>query len=531
MSRPVPRQPAGNLSTALASRYRPRSFDTLTGQKHVTTVLRHAIAERSVPQQLLFSGGSGLGKTTVARILSAALLCTAPLSERERADACGRCEACLDVLTPERHHPDVVEFDAASNGGKDEIREIAQRAQLAPMNGAVKIYIVDEAHGLSGPGGQAFLKLLEEPPSHVIFMLCTTDPHKMLKTNRGRCVEFELLAPARTELVANLVRICSAEGWVVSNDILGQVVDATDPDLGVRGTVMTLAKLAGPLMNSDVIDDDRLAEILGTAPARLVEDVLLAVDAADPLLALDALDRLRGKTSESSVRVALVRRARQRLLDELRNGHPALVAQYRFDQLVTAQPGRDWTDLVIVGLSRPVVDPSALPVTALPEEARRWHEELTRIIADARKVGSLLYDTTRNARAAAGVVPPKTTRTDKPAAGAPARLTGPGRTRQPAGPASSGTTVPTAPAGPVTGSDSSTPIEPPARLTPTAAQLVAAAAPAPAHFSTVLSRCEVNQEDGTITVTPSDAVRDQLTALEPVLRRAAGRLGVDVQIA
>ena len=514
--------PTGDIATALAVRYRPRSFSSLTGQKHVSTVLRRAIADRNVPQQLLFSGGSGLGKTTVARILAAALLCQTPLSSRDASDACGTCESCLDVLTPGRHHPDLVEFDAASNGGKDEIREIAQRAQLSPMIGPVKIYIVDEAHGLSGPGGQAFLKLLEEPPSHVVFMLCTTDPQKMLKTNRGRCVEFELLPPSKNELIANLQRIASAEGWVASNDLLGSVVDSTDPDLGLRGTIMTLAKLTGPLTDGVSLDDDTMADLLGTAPRRLIADVVSAIDAADPLQALDAINAVRTRASDKVVRSALSQALRDRMIEELRAGSQALLAIARYEKLVAAPIGSEWTDLIVVQLARPALEPAIASSSVISEEATRLQDELTRTIAEARSIGFKLVEATRQARSAstgASQAPTRSSRPEKPAAGpaAPAaRLTGPSRTAKPSRPAVAEQTVELSPL-----SDVSTP-----RLSPQAAQLIAAASPAPPTLSALLARCDVKISDAGVVISAPVEVRPQLEALEKLLRNASGRLGL-----
>ena len=158
--------------------------------------------------------GSGLGKTTLARCVAAALLCLDP----KDGDACRVCESCLDISDPSRTHPDVIEFDAASNGQKDQIRELAARAQVAPVRSQHRVYIIDEAHGLSRDGGQAFLKLLEEPPPHVIFMLATTDPEKMLRTNRSRCVEFSLSRPTDRELAEHLVRV--AEGVSLTLSII-----------------------------------------------------------------------------------------------------------------------------------------------------------------------------------------------------------------------------------------------------------------------------------------------------------------------
>lgn len=379
----------------LALRYRPRTFRTLTGQHHVSAVLRSAVRSASVPQQLLFSGGSGLGKTTVARICAAAILCDTPLEERTDGDACGHCETCDAITLPGRVHPDVVEFDAASHGGKDEIREIAQRALLSPMRARYKIYIIDEAHGLSGPGGQAFLKLLEEPPPHVIFMLATTDPQKMLSTNRGRCTEFELLRPTEKEIVANLQRVASGEGWDLSDRAAHAVVSATSPALGVRGTLMTLEKLAGPLSRGEDPDDGTLTELLGVAPAAQVGALASAIVSGERAAALDALSSLRGRVSDQMLRTALLEWARSSLTAALsgkpgpygESSTPELALQ-RYETLVGTPPGEAWTEVAVVKLASPQLVASPESLAALVEEAKRLVSDLSGVHATTAEMSS-----------------------------------------------------------------------------------------------------------------------------------------------
>lgn len=347
----------------LAARYRPRRFSELVGQRHVSAILRRSIARESFPQQLLLSGGSGLGKTTVARISAAALLCEKPLSERADADACGECENCLDVTLPGRTHPDVVEFDAASHGGKDEIREIAARAALSPLRATRKVYIIDEAHGLSNPGGQAFLKLLEEPPPHVVFILCTTDPQKMLRTNRGRCVELELVRPSSAELCANLTRVAAGEGWVLPTWVGELVVEATSPELGVRGTLNTLEKIVPLLAAGDELEPHALRSLLGVADSALITEVTDAVLAGDRARALRELDRARALSSDAAVRAALIDWTSGRLRSSSADAMDRWV--YSLELLLDAAAGPAWTDLVTVKITQPHLDDSPEAVRAL----------------------------------------------------------------------------------------------------------------------------------------------------------------------
>ena len=336
-----------STSINLAALYRPLNFSTLTGQRHVVAVLKRAVQDNLTPQQLLFSGGSGLGKTTVARILASALLCTTSMGERLEGDSCGRCRSCEAMMSGS--HPDLIEFDAASNGSKDEIREIAARAQVSPMLSSRRIYIIDEAHGLSTSGGQAFLKLLEEPPSHVMFMLCTTDPHKMLKTNRGRCTEFELLSPTRNELIGNLLRICSAEGWVCQTPILEMVVDCTDPDLGVRGTVNMLSKLSSALASSKNLTVEEASVLLGRASAELAASLLEAIFSGNESKAKMIILALRENSSEDAIRLTLLDLTRAKL-SKVPNSVKDPRAFRAFEEIVTLPKGRHWLDLYVVRL-------------------------------------------------------------------------------------------------------------------------------------------------------------------------------------
>lgn len=301
-------------SSSLAVRYRPRRFSEVVGQRHVTTILAKAIATGRVPQQILFSGSSGLGKTTLARVTAAAMLCESPVQEPS-FDACGVCAACEAITSPRATHPDVIEFDAASHGGKDDIQVIAERAQLSPLLAKRKIYIIDEAHGLSGPGGQAFLKLLEEPPAHVTFMLATTDPQKMLKTNRGRCTEFEMQTPTPAQMRANLQRVADSEGWNLADAIADTVIAASDPQLGVRATLMSLEKLAGALDDGNALSPQEAAAMLGVSSPADLENLFAAIAANDLAGSLSALRQACASSSSSQVRHALTLWAKEALLD------------------------------------------------------------------------------------------------------------------------------------------------------------------------------------------------------------------------
>lgn len=332
------------MSTSLATRFRPASLSQVVGQRHATSVLQAALKRGTLPQQILFSGGSGLGKTTLARCVAAALLCLDP----KDGDACRVCQSCLDIADPSRTHPDVIEFDAASNGQKDQIRELAARAQVAPVRSSHRVYIIDEAHGLSRDGGQAFLKLLEEPPAHVVFMLATTDPEKMLKTNRSRCVEFALARPTNDDLAQHLVRTAEAASFTLSPEVAMFLVKNTDDALGVRGLMMSLEKISSMLSWGISPDVSEVAALLGLPPSSKIAELLSAVDSADRLKALSVLDSIRSGVSESMIRHSLRLALRERLLFD-----PSAINASFYELAVTTPVTPAHTDVLVSRIATP----------------------------------------------------------------------------------------------------------------------------------------------------------------------------------
>lgn len=291
---------------SLPTAYRPKSFDHVVGQQTVVKVLRSMIQQGTLPQQVLFSGPSGTGKTTLARLAAAGLLCDTDMGERESSNPCQSCDACRDILGLSSRHPDVMEMDAASNGRVDEIRELANVVQLAPQRANWRVVIIDEAHGLSGPGGQAFLKLLEEPPPHVIFFLATTDPEKMLLTNRSRVSELPLQRPSAGEVAQNLQRVAADKNWNLTDQLATAVVESTDPALGVRGSLMTLQKIA-PLLDAGETEPEEAFNLLGAATPTAVKNLHQAYTSGDTKTALATAEEATNGTSAAVVINALLR--------------------------------------------------------------------------------------------------------------------------------------------------------------------------------------------------------------------------------
>lgn len=356
------------MTESLAVRYRPRRFADVAGQAHVCAVLQAAAAHQRPPQQILLAGPSGLGKTTTARIFAAALLCEHRSTD---GDACGLCQSCLQITGPRGEHPDVVELDAASNGGKDEIRDLAARAALAPLRGRWKVYIVDEAHGLTGPGGQAFLRLLEEPPAHCLFVLATTDPGKLPTALQGRCLYLEVLPPTRAEVLDNLRRVAAGEDWEVSDAVLAAVADASDPRLGLRGTVATLEKLAGPLADGADLGGSDLELYLGSPSGALMTRLADAIAAGDAAGALGALAAVTSGPGRGGVHRQLVEWARADLTRRATASQDLNTSLERLEVLVNAAP--DPAALTVAVARAALVGAPAHPApapTSAPAETR-----------------------------------------------------------------------------------------------------------------------------------------------------------------
>ena len=195
-------------------RWRPDSFSQLVGQEHVSTTLRQSIKQGRVSHSYLFCGPRGSGKTTTARIVAKAINCLDP----QDGDPCNACSICLTIN--QGQFLDIIELDAASNRGIDEIRDIRDKVNFSPVQGRRKAYLIDEAHMLTDPASTAFLKTLEEPPAHVIFILCTTEIHKILPTIISRCQRFDFRRIPSDLIKGRLEEIVEAEGAMVEPDVL-----------------------------------------------------------------------------------------------------------------------------------------------------------------------------------------------------------------------------------------------------------------------------------------------------------------------
>ncbi|MGA2391144.1 MAG: DNA polymerase III subunit gamma/tau [Candidatus Sulfotelmatobacter sp.] len=255
--------------TVLARKYRPQKFSEVIGQEHVTRTLQNALEQGRTAHGYIFSGHRGIGKTTVARILAAALNCRS--SDRPVAEPCGVCESCTEIRTG--NAVDVIEIDAATNRGIDEIRELREAARYRPARDRFKIYILDEAHQITDAAFNALLKTLEEPPDHIVFMLATTQPEDIPQTIRSRCQHFSFRAVKFDAIVAQLRDLVGREHIEADDDALALLAEAGDGSMRDALSILDQAIAS----SNGRLTADSVRNLVGAAPAHILEEVMLAV--------------------------------------------------------------------------------------------------------------------------------------------------------------------------------------------------------------------------------------------------------------
>ena len=268
----------------LARKYRPQRFEDVIGQEHVTQTLKNAITQQRIAHGYIFSGHRGIGKTTVARILAMALNCRS--KDHSVPEPCGVCDSCVEIR--EGRSVDVIEIDAATNRGIDEIRELRDAARYRPARDRYKIYILDEAHQITDAAFNALLKTLEEPPPHVIFMMATTQPEDIPQTIRSRCQHFSFHAVRFDRMVEQLRDIAQQEKLDVEADALALIAEAGDGSLRDALSILdqAIASSGGKLKRETV------QQLVGAVPGEILEQVMNAVasNSGDEVLRL--VDRL-----------------------------------------------------------------------------------------------------------------------------------------------------------------------------------------------------------------------------------------------
>jgi DNA polymerase-3 subunit gamma/tau len=269
-------------STSLYRRHRPRTFADVVGQEHVVRTLRNAIAQDRVHHAYLFVGSRGTGKTSMAKILASSLNCV----NGPTMTPCGVCESCRSIA--EATSLDVIEMDAASNNSVDDIRDLREKVAFAPLSGRHKVYILDEAHMLSTAAWNAFLKTLEEPPPHTIFVLATTEAGKVLPTVVDRCHRFDFSRPTQGQIAGVLRRVAEAEGIEIPEAASALIArSATGSFRDALGTLEQLVAYSG---NAIALED--VLAVLGAADADLLFGAVDAVAAGNARGALHAAARL-----------------------------------------------------------------------------------------------------------------------------------------------------------------------------------------------------------------------------------------------
>ena len=271
----------------LARKYRPQKFAEVIGQEHVTRTLKNALEQGRTAHGYIFSGHRGIGKTTVARILAMALNCRS--ADKPVTEPCGVCESCTEIRAG--NSVDVIEIDAATNRGIDEIRELREATRYRPARDRFKIYILDEAHQITDAAFNALLKTLEEPPSHVVFMLATTQPEDIPQTIRSRCQHFSFRAVRFEEILNQLKDLSSREQIEADDDALALLAEAGDGSMRDALSILDQAIAS----STGRLTADQVRNLVGAAPSGVLEDVMQSVARGSSEEVLRLVDRLIGE--------------------------------------------------------------------------------------------------------------------------------------------------------------------------------------------------------------------------------------------
>jgi len=266
----------------IARKYRPQAFEEVVGQPLVTETLKNAILQQRVAHGYIFSGARGVGKTTTARILAKALNCV----QGPTVTPDGVCDSCREITAG--NSVDVLEIDAASNRGIDEIRELRETVRYLPSRDRYKVFIIDEVHMLTTEAFNALLKTLEEPPERSLFILATTEPHKLPPTIQSRCQHFAFRLLDYSEIYSQLQRIATAENIQADELALAPIAQAAEGSL--RDALSLLDQVIAACGNT--LDENRVRQLLGVVPGRFMREVVETVHAGDARRVLDLVAQL-----------------------------------------------------------------------------------------------------------------------------------------------------------------------------------------------------------------------------------------------
>ncbi len=266
---------------ALYRTYRPMTFDEVAGQKHIVQTLKNALRENKIAHAYLFCGPRGTGKTTMARIFAKALNC-----ETEFGNPCNHCENCVAIT--EGRHPDVIEIDAASNRGIDDIRDLISKVKYSPILGRYKVYIIDEVHMMTNEAFNALLKTLEEPPENVVFILATTEPYKLMPTILSRCQRYDFTKVSDGDIYNRLFDILQNENIQIEEDALSMLVSLADG--GVRDALSMLDQAIAYCGNNITLKD--IQDLYGLSSKQEKLDLLMYANNKDFLSLSNVIKQL-----------------------------------------------------------------------------------------------------------------------------------------------------------------------------------------------------------------------------------------------
>lgn len=285
----------------LARKYRPQRFSDVIGQDHVTRTLLNALAQNRVAHGYIFSGHRGIGKTTIARILAMALNCRTEIGSPQRPtpEPCGICDSCSEIRAG--NAVDVIEIDAATNRGIDEIRELRDAARYRPARDRFKIYILDEAHQITDAAFNALLKTLEEPPDHIVFMMATTQPEDIPQTIRSRCQHFSFHAVKFDDILAQLRDIAARENISAEGAALAQLAEAGDGSMRDALSIMDQAIASAPREEGrSHLFAQQVRELMGTVPNAVFEHLLEAIGEGQTASVIEEINRLLNAGNSAS---------------------------------------------------------------------------------------------------------------------------------------------------------------------------------------------------------------------------------------